>query len=168
MCPDDRLITLVYYHVKRAIHSNMLILNMDHAQLAQACELESLRLPLFPTPKGSRVPESLEPTSLQKQVPHDPRIDLLPEAPMRDNAIAGDIDMNELINDTLAWESEDRPEAYGVVVWSDPWHSDGWEISEQFMLKWSGRGLFKGCWQLLKSTNRWRALRGEEPIVIEL
>jgi hypothetical protein len=57
-------------------------------------------------------------------------------------------------------------EKRGVLVWSDPWRADGWEVTEGFLKKW-GR-LLKGCRELIESTNRWRELRGEEPLVIEI
>lgn len=54
----------------------------------------------------------------------------------------------------------------GLLVWSNPWEPSGWELTEGFMKKWGF--LVNGCTDLVQSTNRWRDLRGEEPLVFEL
>lgn len=54
----------------------------------------------------------------------------------------------------------------GLIVWSEPWRPESWEVSEAFAKKWAW--LFKGCGDLLKSTNYWRELRGEESLVWEV
>jgi hypothetical protein len=45
-------------------------------------------------------------------------------------------------------------------------HTGGWEVTEGFLRKWGF--LLEGCDELIESTNRWRALRGEERLIIEL
>jgi hypothetical protein len=54
----------------------------------------------------------------------------------------------------------------GILVWSDPWDTSGYELTEAFVNKWSH--ILKGCWKLLEATNRWRAIRGEKPIFANL
>ncbi len=52
-----------------------------------------------------------------------------------------------------------------MMLWGEPWAEDGWEVSEGFARKWSF--LVAGCESLLKSTNKWRELRGESGLVFE-
>lgn len=59
---------------------------------------------------------------------------------------------------------EPKPSKLGIVAWTDPWHISGWEMTEEFVIKWSF--LFKGCAEMLAVTNGWRAKRGDEPIAI--
>jgi hypothetical protein len=54
----------------------------------------------------------------------------------------------------------------GILAWSDPWHSSGWEISETFARKWSF--LLKDCPEIILSTNKWRLARGEEVLPLYL
>ncbi|VUC25739.1 unnamed protein product [Clonostachys rosea] len=54
----------------------------------------------------------------------------------------------------------------GILVWSDPWRMEGYEVTPAFFRKW--KFLFKGCQHIVESTNRWRERRGEEPLVVEL
>lgn len=53
------------------------------------------------------------------------------------------------------------------MVWGEPWCVDGWEFSEGFARKW-GSLLLRGCGELVASTNRWRGLRGERALVVEV
>lgn len=57
-------------------------------------------------------------------------------------------------------------ELNGLIAWDDPWRPEGWELTEGFIKDFPF--LVKDCWDMLESTNRWRALRDEEPLVIEL
>lgn len=54
----------------------------------------------------------------------------------------------------------------GILSWSDPWDISGWEFTEKFVSKWGF--LLQGCPDVVNAANRWRALRGEEPLVVEL
>ncbi|KAF4449477.1 abhydrolase domain-containing [Fusarium albosuccineum] len=54
----------------------------------------------------------------------------------------------------------------GMLVWSDPWCADGYEMAEAFIRRWSF--LFKGCWRFLGATNKWRISRGEEPLELDI
>ena len=40
------------------------------------------------------------------------------------------------------------------------------QISEGFARKWAF--LLKGCGDLIKSTNRWRKVRGEKRLIVEM
>jgi hypothetical protein len=89
---------------------------------------------------------------------------------MRDNMIllTGKYDHDDLCNDLVGglYEGFNDVEMRGMIVWSDPWHPDGWEITEGFVRKWGF--LLRGCGKLIESTNRWRALRYEERLVVEV
>lgn len=50
----------------------------------------------------------------------------------------------------------------GFIIWGDPSDENNWEITPGFLRKWAW--IMQGSEYLISSTNRWRALRGEEPI----
>jgi len=52
-----------------------------------------------------------------------------------------------------------------IMVWSDPWEPSGWELSAAFTRRWWF--LAEGCHNLFEATNRWRELRGDDPLVFE-
>ncbi|SPO07207.1 uncharacterized protein DNG_09901 [Cephalotrichum gorgonifer] len=162
----DHLIPLVQYNLVRASLTNAFILSI-HVP-GNMCAKVWERMPRFPAPPT--VPDSLAPTPLQLSVPHDVWIDLLPDRTLRDNTLRalGVIDLCALQRDLTGYMcgGNDNPEFMGILVWSDPWCADGWELSEGFVRKWSI--LLQGCWELIAATNRWRAKRGEEPLAIEL
>jgi hypothetical protein len=170
---DQRLITLIQYNVLRACATNMSILNLVSVTFSDCQKVSSLQL--FPSP--TTVPESLQPTSLQLAVPHDRWIDLIPSPTMRDNAIrfAGEFDGMELCDDIVGGlyqgfgsqgYGSQRIENNGMLVWSDPWHVSGWELTDGFVKKWSL--LLRGCWDMVQATNHWREIRGEEPLAVQL
>ncbi|KAK1855264.1 hypothetical protein CCHR01_02166 [Colletotrichum chrysophilum] len=88
---------------------------------------------------------------------------------MRDNAIRyrDSYDHHEMCIDLVgcsdSTQCSDQP---GIIAWSDPWHPDGWEVTEKFVAKWGF--LLKGCEDVMRATNRWREMRDEEPLVWEL
>ncbi|KAL7930046.1 hypothetical protein V8C35DRAFT_313961 [Trichoderma chlorosporum] len=54
----------------------------------------------------------------------------------------------------------------GILSWSDPWDISGWEFTEKFVTKWGF--LLQGCSDVVTAANTWRALRGEDPLVVEV
>lgn len=54
----------------------------------------------------------------------------------------------------------------GILSWSDPWDISGWEVTEKFVTRWAF--LLQGCPDVVESANKWRALRGEDPLVVEI
>ena len=50
----------------------------------------------------------------------------------------------------------------GLIVWGEPYDMRSWEATPGFFAKWSWA--VAGCDDLLESSNRWRLMRGEEPI----
>ncbi|KAI4925811.1 uncharacterized protein J4E92_006547 [Alternaria infectoria] len=54
----------------------------------------------------------------------------------------------------------------GLVVWGEPHDMKSWEATPGFLAKWSWA--VQGCDDLLVSSNRWRLMRGEEPLRLPL
>lgn len=52
----------------------------------------------------------------------------------------------------------------GLIVWGEPYEIDSWEATPGFLKKWAWA--VRDCHELLASTNRWRASRGEKPLNI--
>jgi hypothetical protein len=52
----------------------------------------------------------------------------------------------------------------GFVLWGDPFREESWEVTPGFLRKWPWA--VEGCEKLIQSTNRWRMLRGDKPILI--
>ncbi|KAL3485445.1 hypothetical protein BJX62DRAFT_242943 [Aspergillus germanicus] len=52
----------------------------------------------------------------------------------------------------------------GLIVWGEPHDMRSWEATPGFLAKWSWA--VEGCHDLVESSNRWRVLRGEEPMCI--
>lgn len=50
----------------------------------------------------------------------------------------------------------------GLIVWGEPHDMRSWEVTPGFLAKWSWA--VEGCNDLIESSNRWRLMRGEEPI----
>lgn len=163
----DHLIPLVQYNFIRGVLTNMAILGHQNA-FPPECARYWVNMPLFPTP--STIPESLQPTALQLRTPHEPWIDLIPDKQMRDNAIlaTGVFTREDIEQDVTSsiLGGAGLLELTGLIAWDEPWRADGWELTEGFIRKWPF--LVKGCWKMLESTNRWRAIRDEEPLVVEL
>ncbi|KAI0887273.1 uncharacterized protein GGS22DRAFT_156597 [Annulohypoxylon maeteangense] len=164
---SDHLITLVQYNFVRGVLTNMAILGIQNA-FPPECSRHWVGMPLFPAPSG--IPESLQPTALQLSTPHEPWIDLIPDKQMRDNTILliGVVTREDVEDDVtgLLFGKVKLLEMTGMLAWDTPWDTNGWELTEGFIKKWPL--LVKGCWKLLESTNRWRAMRDEEPLVVDL
>ncbi|XXG98841.1 hypothetical protein Hte_005171 [Hypoxylon texense] len=110
----------------------------------------------------SQLPAGLRPTEVQRTVLHHPWIDLLPVPAMRDNILRRNLD--EIAECELCHSMRGLTPDHntGVLVWRDPWDPAGWEVTEEFAKSWGWA--IAGCWDLLRSTNNWRARRGEKPL----
>lgn len=193
----DHLIQVIELNVYRASLTNIYILGAYSLLCNEGCGyvVNNSEPPLFPwtgyQPSGN-IPESLRPTPLQRSTPHEVWIDILPSARMRDNAIVavaeGRLRNEDLCADILRGicgpgkrrqrtarsvagpgdDGNDDGEEARLIVWKDPWDASGWEVTEGFMRKWGFllRGDDEG--DMVRATNRWRALRGEDPIVWEV
>ncbi|KAL1862909.1 hypothetical protein Daus18300_008239 [Diaporthe australafricana] len=188
----DHLICIIELNVYRASLTNIHILGMYSLLCNPGCgyAVNNSEPPLFPRAGHGNIPESLRPTRMQQSTPHEVWIDILPSARMRDNAIVavaeGRLRNEDLCADILrglcggegkgkgkqcGWTgnvpADDGSEAR-LTVWNDPWDPSGWEITEGFLRKWGF--LLRGAGEddMVRATNRWRALRGENPIVWEV
>ncbi|KAG6358035.1 hypothetical protein INS49_013919 [Diaporthe citri] len=63
---------------------------------------------------------------------------------------------------------DDAVDEARLIVWKDPWDPSGWEVTEGFLRKWGFLLRGDGEDDMVRATNRWRALRGEDPIVWEV
>ncbi|KAF8860431.1 hypothetical protein BDZ45DRAFT_800797 [Acephala macrosclerotiorum] len=165
---SDHLITLIQFNVLRATLTNLHLLS-----LLQTIPYEcSLALSIAPSSSHPlSIPPSLQPTSIQSSIPHDPWIDIIPSPQWRDNLILaqGMYDLDDLCCDMAGglWEGFPDGDANctekGIVAWNTPWDVGGWEISRGFWRKW-GRLILRGCGDVLQATNGWRRQRGEKEL----
>lgn len=168
LSPDHCLITLVQYNVVRAMICNMSILSLLYC-LPNKCSL-AFGIPVLDAVPPEKIPLDLQPSVLQQSTPHPFWISAIPFPAMRDNLIllAGAYDSNDLCYDLgqALYEGFDDVERRGCLVWGDPWHAYGWEVTEGFVRKWGF--LLSGCLDVVESTNHWREVRGEDRLVIEI
>lgn len=169
----ELLLGLTRLNIIRALHSNLEVLGYIPAQLDDDSEsMFSGASPRDSHLNGAALPPALQPTEIQRLVPHHPWLDLIPIPKLRDNLIlAGDlIDDIKLCHDLCGnsvsrvapkHSSEANGET-GLIVWKDPWDPSGWEITETFFRNWGW--ILQDCWDLFRSTNAWRNRRGERPL----
>ncbi|OKL55354.1 hypothetical protein UA08_09417 [Talaromyces atroroseus] len=162
---DHELFVLIQHNTLRGLLTNMAILVRLSGQDFQGWD--DFYTEDLPTPPEES-PPSLQFTSLQKKVSHETWIDTIPWANMRDNVIRyqDKFDPDALCSDFLGGleEGNNDIERRGMILWGDPWTETGWELSEKFIKKWSF--LLQGCGEAIKSTNKWRALRGEKRLAL--
>ncbi|KAI0113642.1 hypothetical protein GGR51DRAFT_556790 [Nemania sp. FL0031] len=167
LSPDHKLLVLIQLNVFRAMLSNMAMLGLiDRLPMECGMVLHSKDFP----PPPPVLPPALQETWLQRNTPHDMWIDSFPCPQLRDNLVSyiDHIDEDDLCVDTMGglFEGYDDIELNGIVIWGEPWSETGWEISQGFAKKWGF--LLKGCNTLIEATNKYRAARGEDRLVIEL
>jgi len=171
----DHLIVLIQYNVLRASRYNRdLLLGSGLFAPGTLSECDaSITHTLPPLASPALLPPALHPTALQRAVPHEDWIDLMPHPAWRDNLIAaaGKYDEEAMWSDCLGGLFEgfpaDEVEWRGVAAWAPSWDVSGWEMSEGFKVRWGW--LFRGCEEVvLEATNRWRRQRGEEAMVWEI
>lgn len=114
-------------------------------------------------------PMNLQPTILQRIISHHPWIDLFPVPNFRDNVLqglqAGLFDDDDLCNDLLGVESTGVGEQPSLIVWTVTWDARGWEFNAAFLKKWGT--LLEDCPEMLRSTNYWRAKRGQAALTLD-
>lgn len=176
----DHLLTLTLFNLVRGLTANIISLGLDPRLMHT-----DIPSPFVPTPLSSRLPNPalrlppmLQPTLLQKSIPHHPEIDVLTFPGFRDNMLrtTGNYDEFELCVNMLGLDPKASPmpeldqatdtASTELLVWGDPWHPGSWEVSEGFAKKW--QWLLCGCFDVLDSTNYWRKRRGEQPLILEL
>ncbi|KAI0968073.1 hypothetical protein F4678DRAFT_232758 [Xylaria arbuscula] len=167
LSPDHRLIVLIQLNAFRAMLTNMALLSIIE-RLPTECGMV-LYAKDFPPPPDV-LPPSLQDTWLQQNTPHDLWVDTFPFPKMRDNLLSYDgiIDEDDLCADVMGglFEGFDDIALNGLLVWGEPWSEEGWEVTPGFIKRWGF--LLKGCDVLIDATNRYRAARGEEKLVVDL
>jgi len=163
---DQQLFVLVQYNTLRGAMANMsILLHLNGERLDNWADIYTEDLP----PPPDNAPPSLRPTHLQKTIAHESWIDILPSPTMRDNIIGNqaNIDEDALCDDLVGGMPDGLSEIpdRGCILWGDPWSEEGWEFSEGFVKKW--RFLLNGCDALIRATNRWRQIRGEDVLTLE-
>ncbi|KAI9733110.1 MAG: hypothetical protein M1834_003657 [Cirrosporium novae-zelandiae] len=161
----DSLLTLLQFNMHRALASNAQALGFGLEDIQ-----DDDALSIFNTTNSeltwSLLPSSLRPTSYQRLVPHHPWLDLFPIPVMRENLIHAGDSWNEIqfCRDLVGFT--DRPTGQtGIAIWGEAWDPANWEATEGFVKNWGW--VLRGCYDLLKSTNRWRAQRGDTPLRFE-
>ncbi|UKZ74536.1 hypothetical protein TrVFT333_002206 [Trichoderma virens FT-333] len=165
-CLDtETLPSLVQFNTSRALVVNAQILGYTTSRMSPSARSHFTAVDVA-EPVFNTLPASLRPTALQREVPHHPWIDILPVAELRDNLIRQDestYDAAQLCCDMRGFQSVSTGHG-GVLVWRDPWDPEGWEVTEAFAQKWPW--VVQDSCSLLRSTNYWRAKRGEPALYL--
>ncbi|CAG9983178.1 unnamed protein product [Clonostachys byssicola] len=160
---------LIRINVLDALARNAALLNISSIGLCNVDLISLFNLPGPSPPEDSYgcYPRTLQPTSLQRSVTHHPWIDLLPFAALRDNMLRymalGLLSDDELCDDILGVRDDTLSGSAAMIVWGEPSDWNAWEINAAFLRKWGL--LVQGCPEIIVSTNKWRARRGEKAIV---
>ncbi|KAL2821549.1 hypothetical protein BJX63DRAFT_219016 [Aspergillus granulosus] len=163
----DHLLSLTRLNVHRAFVANMVALGITWEWMEEDSISPFFRAgPPAPPPyrEPAALPEKLQPTDLQRGSVHHTWIDLFPCPVMRDNLIrrGNDWDDEELCVDIMGYWDGNSTRPFGLIVWGEPGDTANWEITEGFLSKWGW--LVRGCVELMRSTNYWRAKRGLRPL----
>ncbi|ETI25345.1 hypothetical protein G647_02117 [Cladophialophora carrionii CBS 160.54] len=166
--PEDQLINLMYYNVFRGLAKNIRALNLDIQSMA-SWNYDSP----FVTGKVdvSTLAPDFQPTYLQRTISHHPCFDVFPDPVVRDNAIVHWYIEKHPLEGRLCmalagrhtWHEIDLALKCGCILWGEPDVAESWEVTEGFARDWPF--LVKGAVRLEAATNRYRAFRGEPPIL---
>jgi hypothetical protein len=161
--------SLSQYNFVKALFANMEVLGLSDEEMDDEALSPFNRLCGPPRLSARRtsaglaeLPTALQPTELQHATMHHPWIDLIPMPVMRENIFRRDADLFD--EEELCHAMRGQAPLYnpGLLVWRDPWDPTGWEVTEDFVASWPW--VVAGCADLLRSTNIWRARRGERPL----
>ena len=160
---SDMLLHLISLNFTRALMENTKILGLGPEQLHDDAISPFNTAGPWPNASLQSLPITLQPTAIQCSIPHHPWLDLLPIPQLRDNLIlAGDFEEETQLCLDMKGDGSPKTASSGIVVWSDPWDPEGWEVTEPFARYWGW--VIKDCSDLAKSTNQWRAKRNERPL----
>lgn len=159
----DMLLHLIQFNFIKALVQNMRVLGLTSELLHDDAISPFNVTGPWEYDIESALPASLRPTVIQRSVLHHPWLDLLPIPEMRDNLIAAgeSYDETQLCLD-MKGHGRAHTDHTGIIVWSDPWDQTGWEVTEPFVRSWGWT--VRGCVNLFRSTNSWRARRNERPL----
>jgi hypothetical protein len=159
----DLLLDLCQLNFTRALMENTKILGLKPDQLDDDAISPFNTAGLWQDDSLRNLPIHLQPTVIQRCIPHHPWLDLLPVAQMRDNLVlAGELEEETQLCLEMKGSTSARSGRGGIIVWSDPWDPAGWEVTEPFARSWGW--VIKNCYDLACSTNRWRVKRNERPL----
>jgi hypothetical protein len=159
----DLLLNLISLNFTRALMENTRILGLTSDHLHDDAISPFNTAGPWQNDYLLNLPINLQPTLIQRSIPHHPWLDLLPDPQMRDNLIlAGDFEEETQLCLDMKGVGSARSGRSGIIVWSDPWDPAGWEITEPFVRSWGW--VIRECHDLAHSTNKWRAKRGERPL----
>ncbi|PWY68507.1 hypothetical protein BO94DRAFT_569830, partial [Aspergillus sclerotioniger CBS 115572] len=136
----DHLLTLTRLNIWRAANDNIIAASMTTEYLWADESISLFSIPTAnPLPTSinlptTTIPVSLQPTNLQKTLPHHPWFDIFPFPAMRDNFLQaeGMFDEDDLCHDLMGfWDS--RREEATLLVWGVPWDPMNWEVTEGFV-----------------------------------
>ncbi|KAH7124594.1 hypothetical protein EDB81DRAFT_911510 [Dactylonectria macrodidyma] len=143
-------------------------------------------------PVHPSIPKCLLPTTSQMNHPHSFWINMIPFPQLRDNLIKWEASFNhleflyDLVGSLLGSISPGQQGAFdkpptssqlivceddtdeltagqqGLIVWGEPHEKENWEVTPGFLKKWAY--VLDGCEELVYISNRWRIVRGEEPL----
>lgn len=155
----DLLLRVVSHNVFRAFIINLGIIGYNPLTLANDDSVSPFSCGM----PGKSLPPDLEPTTIQKSIPHHPVYDIFPDAQLRDLIILGERPLDhDLCRDIVGWSEEGHES--GLRVWGEPYLKENWEATEEFLRR--QRPFTKQLTQLIASSHRWREKRGEKPLVI--
>ncbi|KAI0449134.1 hypothetical protein F5B21DRAFT_495257 [Xylaria acuta] len=159
--------SLVRFNFARAMMANAKVLGITTSRQLDDEAISYFNL-VGPRPPSvnlevGTLPTELQPTDLQFRTLHHPWLDFLPIPHMRDNLLRRGVECFD--EDELCCAMVGRGDLCDAafIVWSDPWDSYGWEVTEGFARS-SWGWTIAGCLELYRSTNKWRAQRGEPPL----
>jgi hypothetical protein len=143
-------------------------------------------------PLNPNIPAALVPSVVQQAHPHPIWINFIPFPRIRDHLIRwqGSFDhwdfLQDLIGELMGANQfpnrQSTPTSFnvtdprprdrdsvtkgrkGFIVWGEPHIMQNWEATPGFLTKWAWA--VTGCDELIETSNRWRLLRGEDPICL--
>jgi hypothetical protein len=127
--------------------------------ISQVLDLTCLQNPGFGIrAAAANLPAPIAPTLQQQIVPHLTYVDMLPWSSLRDRLLQslGVINEAEFTRDMLQAD---------LKVWgSTPWDPMAWEVGPEFAARW----WFLIDDSIIRTSNFWRAQRGEAPLPASL
>lgn len=151
--PGDRFITLQFNSIVNASMLNGIILSCDTLTMMDEDALSPFTNQMALSPN---IPKDLEPTQMQRTVPHHPYIDIIPFSGFRDKMLRF---MDIIDEDDLCCMMHTDWGVWG----SRPWDKTSWEVGEKFAKKY----WFLMDDEMRRASDFWRGQRGLKPLKIQ-